>query len=52
MRKLTRPWTDEETERLKQLHASGATAQRAALAVKRNKTNVMSRARKLGISLS
>ena len=49
MHKLTRPWTDKETERLKELHASGASALRASLALKRNKQNVMIRARKLGI---
>ena len=49
MRKLNRPWTDEDTALLKKLHASGASALRASLALKRNKQNVMIRARKLGI---
>ena len=49
MRKLTRPWTDEDTELLKRLHASGASALRASLALKRNKTRVMGKARELGI---
>lgn len=49
MRKLRRPWTAEETELLKRLHASGASAVRASLALKRNKTSLMQRARELGI---
>ena len=49
MRKLTRPWTDEDTERLRTLHSSGASALKAALALKRNRKNVMVRARMLGI---
>ena len=49
MRKLNRRWTDEDTELLKKLHAAGATAQQTSLALKRNKQNLMLRARKLGI---
>jgi hypothetical protein len=49
MRKLVIPWTDEQTERLKQLHASGASALQASIALKRNKKYVMVRARQLGI---
>jgi hypothetical protein len=49
MRKLNRRWTDEDTELLKNLHAAGATAQQASVALKRNKQSLMIRARKLGI---
>ena len=49
MRKLVRTWTYEETELLKKLHASGASALRASLIVKRNRKYVMARARQLGI---
>ena len=46
---MRRPWTDEDIERLKQLHASGASALRASVALKRNRVSVMTRALQLGI---
>src|SRR4051812_23651294 len=49
MRRLVQRWTDEDIERLKQLHASGASVLRASVALKRNKVSVMNRARQLGI---
>ena len=49
MRKLSRPWTEEDTALLKKLHASGASALRAAMALKRSKPYVSTRARELGI---
>jgi hypothetical protein len=49
MRKLARPWSDEDTELLKKLHAAGASALRASLALKRSKPYIKARARELGI---
>jgi hypothetical protein len=49
MRKLARSWTDEDTELLKRLHASGASVLRASIALKRSKQYVQARARDLGI---
>jgi GcrA cell cycle regulator len=48
---VTSPWTPEQDERLRQLAAQGATALRAAAALKRPLTSVRIRARKLGLSL-
>jgi GcrA cell cycle regulator len=44
-------WTPEQDEMLKQLVAKGATAVRAAAALKRTTSAVRVRARKLGLSL-
>jgi len=44
-------WTPEQDELLKQLVAKGATAVRAAAALKRTTSAVRLRARKLGLSL-
>jgi hypothetical protein len=49
MRLLSRPWTEQDTALLKKLHASGASALRASIALKRNKLQLMARARQLGI---
>jgi hypothetical protein len=49
MRRLSRPWSDEDTELLKKLHAAGASALRASVALKRNKSRIMDKARKLGV---
>ena len=49
MRKLSRPWNDEDTELLKKLHAGGASAVRASVALKRSTPYVRARARELGI---
>jgi hypothetical protein len=48
MRKLTRPWTDEDDALLLRLAASGASAMRASVALKKNKKHLKARARKLG----
>lgn len=48
---LSSPWTPEQDDLLKQLSAKGATALRAAAAMKRPITSVRIRARKLGLSL-
>jgi hypothetical protein len=48
---LTSPWTPEQDERLKVLAAQGATATRAAAALKRPILSVRVRARKLGVPL-
>ena len=48
---LTSAWTPDQDERLTQLAAQGATALRAAAALKRPLTSVRIRARKLGLSL-
>jgi hypothetical protein len=45
---LSRPWTEEETTLLQRLAASGASAARASVALKRNKVNLMAKARELG----
>jgi hypothetical protein len=45
------PWSPEQDERLAQLVTQGATALRAAAALKRPLTSVRIRARKLGLSL-
>jgi hypothetical protein len=48
MRPLTRRWTPEDDELLKDLAARGASLVRAAAALKRKKPTVRERARKLG----
>ena len=42
-------WRDEEIELLRRLHKAGASATRAALALKRAKNAVRTKARELGI---
>jgi hypothetical protein len=49
MRKLSRAWSDEDTALLKKLYASGASALRTSIALKRSKPYIMARARDLGI---
>jgi len=49
MRRLSRRWTDEDTELLKKLHAVGASALRTSLALKRSVPYIRARARELGI---
>lgn len=44
-----RPWDDEQVERLKELISSGASAVRAAAALKRARSSVQVKARKLGM---
>ncbi|WP_322514072.1 hypothetical protein SR870_13520 [Rhodopseudomonas palustris] len=44
-----RPWDDEQVERLKELIASGASAVRAAAALKRARSSVQVKARKIGM---
>jgi hypothetical protein len=48
VRKLTRPWSDEDTELLRKLHAAGASALRASIALKRGVPYIRARARELG----
>ncbi len=48
---LISPWTPEQDDRLKVLAAQGASAIRAAAALKRPVSSVRARARKLGVSL-
>jgi hypothetical protein len=48
-RLLARPWTEEDTAFLQRLIASGASAARASVAMKRNKVNLMVKARELGM---
>ncbi|WP_022721362.1 hypothetical protein [Rhodopseudomonas sp. B29] len=44
-----RPWDDEQVARLKELIESGASAVRAAAALKRARSSVQVKARKLGM---
>ncbi len=44
-----KPWDDEQVERLKELIAGGASPIRAAAALKRARTSVQVKARKLGM---
>jgi hypothetical protein len=50
MRRLNNVWTDAEVERLKTLIASRASANRAAVALKRSKISVQNKARLIGTS--
>ena len=45
-----KPWTEQECLQLKELHAAGASAVRAAVALKKSPNGVKSKARQLGIS--
>lgn len=49
---ITRPWTEEDVARLKDLAASGATLMRASAALNRNGSSVQKKARSLGIKFS
>ena len=49
MNPRTKPWTQEENERLKRFAADGATAARAAAAMNRTIRSVQAQAKKLGI---
>ncbi|SNS23301.1 hypothetical protein [Tardiphaga robiniae] len=46
---ITRAWQDADLEKLKQLHAEGATLLRACAAMKRPMASVKKRARELGL---
>ena len=48
MRKLVRPWMQEDDALLRRLVASGASAARASAMLKRTMANIKARARKLG----
>jgi hypothetical protein len=48
LRLLSKPWTEEDCRRLGQLRAAGATAARAALALKRSEQSVRVKAREIG----
>ena len=49
MRKLVRPWTEEDDAQLRRLLASGASAARASVAMKRNMKDLRRRASKMGM---
>jgi orotate phosphoribosyltransferase len=48
VRKIIKPWTDDEISRLRKLQASGATVARASIALKRSKSYIREKARELG----
>jgi len=48
MNKITRQWTPEENERLKQLVSQGASVVKASAVLKRKMLSVHNQARKLG----
>jgi hypothetical protein len=50
MRKLVRPWTEEDDAQLRHLLASGASAARASVAMKRNMGQLRRRASKMGMA--
>ena len=45
----SKPWTEEDIERLRKLRAAGATSARISIAVKKNQNIVRAKARQLGI---
>jgi len=47
----SKPWTEEDIERLKKLRAAGATPARVSIAFKKNQNIVRAKARELGIPL-
>jgi hypothetical protein len=49
LRRIVRPWTEEDIAQLKRLQASGASPARAAVALKRSRLYVMEKARTLGL---
>ena len=49
LRRITRPWTEEDIAKLKRLQASGASPARAAIALKRSRQYVKEKARALGV---
>jgi hypothetical protein len=49
LRRIVRSWTEEDIAQLKRLQASGASAARASVALKRSKLYVMEKARALGV---
>lgn len=52
MKPITRPWTEAEIARLRELAASGASAARASSALGRKTSAVTKQARKLGLHLA
>jgi hypothetical protein len=53
MRKpITRPWTEDEIERLKTMARSGASVARCSAAFNRPGTSIMSQARKVGVPIA
>jgi hypothetical protein len=49
LRRIIRPWTEEDIAKLKRLQASGASAARASVALKRSRQYVKEKARALGV---
>jgi hypothetical protein len=49
LRRIVRPWTEEDIAQLKRLQALGASPARASVALKRSRLHVMERARALGV---
>jgi GcrA cell cycle regulator len=48
MRRLVRPWTDQDDEAIKVFVAQGASVMRAAAALRRSKVSIRQRAKKIG----
>ena len=46
---LSKPWTEEDCHRLRELHAARASVARTALALKRRPDKIRAKARELGI---
>jgi len=46
---LSKPWTEEDCRRLRELHTARASVARTALALERRPKNIRAKARELGI---
>jgi len=46
---LSKPWTEEDIQKLRKLRAEGASALRAAVALRKHPLRVRAKARELGI---
>jgi hypothetical protein len=49
---VKRAWTAADFERLKRLHAEGASVARATVALQRSKSHLRAKARELGLSFA
>jgi hypothetical protein len=47
---MTRTWTAADFERLRRLHAEGASVARASVALKKSKSHLRAKARELGLA--